>query len=140
MTLGSAKVCEMTGSKAGRARVLVADDMPANYELLEGILDISGLKTEWAASGSEALAKLRAHPYDLLLLDMHMPDMDGLEVVRRLRSDPAAHVPKIVVATADTWMAKSAEMTMIGADGVFTKPIDIPALLALVERLLGPDR
>ena len=139
MTLRSARVREMSGSTPGRARVLVADDMPANYELLEGILDLSGLKTEWASSGSDALAKLRAHAYDLLLLDMHMPDMDGIEVVRRLRSDPAAHVPKIVVATADTWMAKSAEMTMIGADGVFTKPIDIAALLELVERLLGAE-
>ena len=140
MSVPSATVVEMTEGTPGPARVLVADDMPANYELLEGILDLSGLKTEWAATGSDALAKLRARPYDLLVLDMHMPDMDGLEVVRRLRSDPAAHVPKIVVATADTWMATSAEMMMVGADGVFTKPIDIPALLALVETLMGPTR
>lgn len=124
---------------AATARVLVADDMPANFELLEAILEMNGFEAEWARTGTEALAKLRAHSYELLLLDMHMPDLGGLEVVRRLRSDPAAHVPKIVVATADTFMASSAEVLMIGADGIFTKPIDVPALVALVESLLGTE-
>ena len=117
-------------------RVLVADDMPANFELMEAVLAISGLSCEWAATGGEALEKLRAQNYELLLLDMHMPDLDGAEVVRRLRSDPAAHIPRIVVATADTWAASSAEVLMIGADAIVTKPIDIPHLVELVESLV----
>jgi len=127
---------EESGTGGRPFRILVADDMAANFELLEGVLAMRGLTPEWAASGAVALNMLRSANYDLLLLDLHMPDMDGTEVIRRLRSDPGAHIPKIVVATADTWMASSAEMLMVGADGVFTKPLDIRALTAFVDTLL----
>lgn len=146
MAVVDAKVDSLKGAEsrarfqAPGARVLVADDMAANFELLQAILEMSGLNCDWAATGGEALAMLRRTNYDLLLLDMHMPDLDGPEVVRRLRSDPGAHVPRIVVATADTWMATSAEVMMIGADGIFTKPIDIAGLVTLIESLLRAGR
>src|SRR4029079_12897004 len=72
-----------------RGRVLVADDLPQNVRLLEAILCPLGYSVATASSGAEALAKIAASPPDIVLLDVVMPDIDGYEVCRRLRADPA---------------------------------------------------
>ena len=80
--------------------VLVADDLPQNVRLLDAILSPLGYSVITASSGGEALAKIAASPPDLVLLDIVMPDIDGYEVCRRLRADPATSFLPVVMITA----------------------------------------
>src|SRR6266851_5465671 len=70
------------------AEILVAEDNPLNFELVRDLLDARGHTVEWARDGEEALAKASSGKFDLLLLDLHMPRLDGLQVVRMLRATP----------------------------------------------------
>ena len=70
-------------------KILIVDDTPVNLKLLCGILEPLGYALESAASGADALAKINSQPPDLVLLDVMMPGMDGYEVCRRVRADPA---------------------------------------------------
>jgi signal transduction histidine kinase/CheY-like chemotaxis protein/HAMP domain-containing protein len=81
-------------------RVLVVDDDPAAVELLTGLLRPLGLTVLTARGGADAIARARAHPPDLVLLDLMMPEVSGFDVVEALRADPQTHSVKIVVVTA----------------------------------------
>jgi two-component system cell cycle response regulator len=81
------------------ARILVVDDVPANLRLLEARLSAEYFDVATAANGAEALAICERHECDLVLLDVMMPDMDGFEVCRRLKSNPLTHhIPVVMVA------------------------------------------
>src|SRR5271169_4275941 len=82
------------------ARVLVVDDVPANVKLLEARLSAEYFDVITAMSGAEALAICEKAECDLVLLDVMMPDMDGFEVCRRLKSSPATHHIPVVMVTA----------------------------------------
>jgi serine phosphatase RsbU (regulator of sigma subunit) len=84
------------------ARVLVVDDTPVNRDTLSRHVQREGYLVDSAEHGREALEKLRAEPFDLVLLDVHMPEMDGLRVLETLRNDAElAHIPVIVVSAVD---------------------------------------
>jgi CheY-like chemotaxis protein len=82
------------------ARILVVDDVPANLRLLEARLSAEYFDVVTAASGAEALALCERDECDLVLLDVMMPDMDGFEVCRRLKVNPATHHIPVVMVTA----------------------------------------
>ena len=82
------------------ARILVVDDVPANLRLLEARLTAEYFDVVSAASGAEALSICERAECDLVLLDVMMPDMDGFEVCRRLKSNPATHHIPVVIVTA----------------------------------------
>ena len=82
------------------ARVLVVDDVPANVKLLEARLSAEYFDVVTATNGPEALAVCRAAACDIVLLDVMMPQMDGFEVCRRLKADPATHHIPVVMVTA----------------------------------------
>jgi sigma-B regulation protein RsbU (phosphoserine phosphatase) len=84
------------------ARVLVVDDTPVNRDTLSRHVQREGYLVDSAEHGREALEKLRAEPFDLVLLDVHMPEMDGLRVLETLRNDAElAHIPVIMVSAVD---------------------------------------
>ena len=82
------------------ARVLVVDDVPANVKLLEARLSAEYFDVVTAMSGAEALAICERAECDIVLLDVMMPDMDGFEVCRRLKAEPATHHIPVVMVTA----------------------------------------
>ena len=82
------------------ARVLVVDDIPANVKLLEARLSAEYFDVVTAMSGAEALAICERAECDIVLLDVMMPDMDGFEVCRRLKTNPATHHIPVVMVTA----------------------------------------
>jgi two-component system, cell cycle response regulator len=82
------------------ARILVVDDVPANVKLLEARLSAEYFDVLTASSGSEALQICQRAECDIILLDVMMPDMDGFEVCRRLKSNPATHFIPVVMITA----------------------------------------
>lgn len=121
--------------KIPSARVLVVDDGPENRELLSLVLTENGLWVDEAENGQVALDKLAAGSYDLVLMDMQMPVMDGFGATRELRRR-GLQVP-VVALTANAMKGFEEEVLQAGCTAYLTKPVDIDALLQQVAQLLG---
>jgi two-component system cell cycle response regulator len=117
------------------ARVLVVDDVPANVRLLEARLSAEYFDVVTATSGQEALAICERAECDLVLLDVMMPDMDGFEVCRRLKSNAATHHIPVVMVTALDQPSDRVRGLEAGADDFLTKPIPEMALIPRVRSL-----
>jgi class 3 adenylate cyclase/CheY-like chemotaxis protein len=117
------------------ATILVVDDVPANIRLLEAVLSGHGYNVVAASSGREALDQVAASPPDLVLLDLMMPGMDGHEVCRRLRGEPATEYLPILMVTASGDRDKVNALEL-GVDDFIAKPFDNAELLARVRSLL----
>ena len=122
------------------AAILVVDDAPMGRELLSGLLEQGGFAVRTASSGREALDMAAANAPDLVLLDVMMPGMDGYEVCRRMRRDPAlAQVPVIMVTALDDRESRLKGIEA-GADDFLTKPFDEAELSARVRTITRLDR
>lgn len=118
------------------ARVLVVDDILPNVKLLEAKLSSEYYDVLTATSGEEALVKIQNDSPDIILLDVMMPGMDGFEVCRRIKSNPAvAHIP-VVMVTALTDSADKVRGLQAGADDFLSKPVNDTALMARVRSLV----
>ena len=117
------------------ARILVVDDVPANVKLLEARLSAEYFDVLTASNGAEALEVCARAECDIILLDVMMPDMDGFEVCRRLKTSSATHHIPIVMVTALDQPSDKVRGLEAGADDFLTKPISELALLARVRSL-----
>jgi two-component system cell cycle response regulator len=117
------------------ARVLVVDDVPANVKLLEARLSAEYFDVTTAYSGSEALAVCERAECDIVLLDVMMPDMDGFEVCRKLKSNPVTHHIPVVMVTALDQPTDRVRGLEAGADDFLTKPVTDVALVSRVRSL-----
>ena len=117
------------------ARILVVDDVPANVKLLEARLSAEYFDVVTAMSGREGLAICERAECDVVLLDVMMPDMDGFEVCRRLKSNPKTHHIPVVMVTALDQPSDKVRGLDAGADDFLTKPIAELALIARVRSL-----
>ena len=122
------------------SRVLIVEDEPDIRELVVHHLKREGYQVAAAASGEEALRQVREAPPDLVLLDLMMPAMDGLEVCRRLRQDPATAALPIVMLTAKGDEVDRVLGLEIGADDYVVKPFSPKELLARVRAVLRRSR
>lgn len=116
-----------------KSRVLVAEDNPLNYELVRDLLDARGHEVEWARDGEEALQLARTGRFEVLLLDLHMPKLDGLEVVRAVRAHPPPRPLKVIALTADAMVGVREDLFAAGVDGYLSKPLELAALLSEME-------
>jgi len=117
-------------------RILVVDDHEDNIELLRARLLARGYQVEAAWDGEEALACVHAAPPDLILLDVMMPKIDGIEVARRIKRDPTLPFIPIIMQTALETTEDKVEGLDAGADDYITKPINFAELEARVKSLL----
>ena len=121
-------------------RVLQADDDPVNQQINQLLLEAVGLKVETVTDGAAAVERAAASDYDLILMDMQMPVMDGLEAARRIRAQPGARPVPIVAVTANAFEADRTRCLEAGMNDVLTKPVSPRQLYALALRWLEEDR
>jgi adenylate cyclase len=117
-------------------RILAVDDVPTNLEILQVRLEAQGYEVVTAADGEEALARVRELEPDLVLLDIMMPKLDGIEVCRRLKSDPSFPFTPIIMITALSDAKDVVAGLEAGGDDYLAKPVDQQALLARVRSML----
>ncbi len=120
------------------ARILLADDHPTNQKLGRMILKRLGYSADIAASGVEVLQALERQPYDLILMDIEMPEMDGVEATRRiLATYPAATRPKIIAVTANAMAGDRERFIAAGMSEYVSKPIRVEALVQAIRAVLA---
>jgi len=116
-------------------RILLVEDNATNQKLARLLLERMGYRTDIAANGIEAIDALQRQPYDVVLMDMQMPEMDGLEATRRIRSDfPAAQQPRIIAMTANALHGDRERCLQAGMDDYLSKPIRVAELWAALQR------
>ncbi|MGE0640054.1 MAG: response regulator transcription factor [Thermoanaerobaculia bacterium] len=118
-------------------RILIVDDEPNIVLSLEFLLGKAGYEVVVARDGESALAAAASSQPALVVLDLMLPDIDGYEVCRRLRQDPATAAVRIVVLTARGRDAERVRGLEEGADAYVTKPFSTRELIATVNELLG---
>ncbi len=118
------------------ASILVVDDQPINVQLLKRKLERAGLGVITATNGLEALEQVKEHKPDLILLDLMMPDMDGIEVCQRLQERSDTRSIPVIFVTARTTKESKLEGLAVGAVDYITKPIDLDETVARVQTQL----
>jgi PAS domain S-box-containing protein len=115
-------------------RVLVVDDNPQIAQLVQDILEDAGYEVLIANDGSEGLAIAHREALDLILMDLQMPGLNGVEVTRRLKTDPATRAIPIIALTAQAMPEEREQALAAGLDDYLTKPIELRVLVDAVER------
>lgn len=119
------------------AKILIVEDYPVTQRVLSLTLKNSGHDVHIANHGVEALAQLNREPVDLALVDIAMPEMDGLELLRQLRNDERYNALPVIMLTASGQDEDRATAINIGADGFLTKPTSSRELLETIQRFIG---
>ncbi len=117
-------------------KIVVIDDQPINVQLLKRKLEREGMRIVPAYNGREGLEKIRQEMPDLVLLDVMMPDMDGIELCQKLQLDEATRAIPVIFITARTTKESKLEGLAVGAVDYITKPIDLDETLARVQTQL----
>ena len=120
--------------------ILLVDDNPSNLEMLSTYLRIRGCVVRTARGGGEAIALVREQRPDLILMDVQMPDMDGLETTRRLRADPALRFTPIVALTALAMPGDREQCLDAGMDDYLSKPLGLKELHATILQWIHRTR
>ena len=119
-------------------RILLVEDNEMNRDMLSRRLVRKGFTVDMAVDGKAGVAQARAGGYDLILMDMSLPEIDGWEATRRLKSDPETkHIP-IIALTAHAMASDREKSLEAGCDEYDTKPVELPGLLSKIEALLEP--
>lgn len=123
--------------KNGGARILVADDDPPSLELVTYFLESHGYQVSGATDGNRALEMGTSGDFDLVILDIHMPMYDGVEVLQFLRRRHVLHPIKVIAVTGDLSDEVRKSLEARGIDSFLPKPVDLATLRHEVERLLA---
>ena len=118
-------------------RALVVDDNPINVDLAAFVLRAQGFEVDCAGSADEAVARTRSFAPDVILMDIQMPDVDGLEAVHRLRADPATRDVVVIAFTAYAMKGDEQKLRAAGCDGYIAKPIDVASFGETVLGFIG---
>ncbi|HSM79347.1 MAG TPA: response regulator [Bryobacteraceae bacterium] len=119
-----------------RKRVLVADDKESSRELVRTVLASQGYEVTEAADGRQALESIERERPDLVLLDLHMPELDGYTVVSRIRADPRLAGIPVVALTASAMSGDRERALEAGFSAYIAKPVSLSFLKAEVMRLI----
>lgn len=129
-------VPDAPASHLAQGTLLVVDDNPQNREVLSRRLERQGYRVVTAEGGREALSLLRSRSFDLLLLDVLMPEVDGLQVLRELKADPFLNELPVLVLSANDELADAVTCLRLGADDYLAKPVNPVILQARIRACL----
>ena len=118
-------------------RILLVEDNEMNRDMLSRRLERKGYDVELAVDGRQGVDKAKTLEYDLVLMDMSLPEIDGWEATRELRADPATKELPIIALTAHAMSGDRERALDAGCDDYDTKPIELSRLLGKMEALLG---
>jgi len=119
------------------ARVLIVDDNPTNLKLVAYLVRSHGYDVDTAGDATAALVALEAHRPAVILMDLQLPGIDGLELTRRLKADPATRGIKVIAVTAYAMKGDEEKAIEAGCDDYVTKPVDTRGLPALIAKYVG---
>lgn len=120
--------------------VLFVEDDPMNRRVVKDMLDVAGATMTEAENAEHGLALIDAHDFDMVLMDLRMPGMDGIEAIRHIRARPDAKAKlPVIVVTADTAVDLRERCISVGADEVLFKPVAMDSLFDAIGRLLARD-
>jgi CheY-like chemotaxis protein len=120
-----------------RERILIVDDNPQNLKLAKVILVAEGYDVKTAIDAEEALSVLRSFAPRLILMDLQLPPMDGLELTRLIKADPARSGTIVIALTSSAMKGDDGKAFAAGCDGYISKPFDTDALSRLVAEHLA---
>jgi two-component system cell cycle response regulator DivK len=116
--------------------ILIIEDNPRNLKLVRDLLEYAGYHTLEATTAEDGLALARAHRPDLVLMDVQLPGMDGVQALARLRADPATNGIPVVAVTAFAMKDDRARFVAAGFDGYLEKPISVREFPGQVAEML----
>ncbi|MBN2886598.1 MAG: PAS domain S-box protein [Chromatiaceae bacterium] len=131
--------CDTPADRRARftgARLLVAEDHPVNQRIIGDMLRLLGLQARMAANGREAIEQLEREPFDAVLMDVQMPELDGLAATRLIRDNPRWRDLPIIALTAGVTSHERERITASGMDGLISKPVTIDSLAATLAEWL----
>ena len=120
--------------------ILVVDDNPSNLKLFTFLLAVPGYEVRTAASAAQALAELDRTMPDLIIMDLQLPDVDGLTLTRQLKADPKMKGVPIVAVTASAMKGDEEKARAAGVDGYMSKPVEKRAFRAMVAGYVGGEK
>jgi CheY-like chemotaxis protein len=120
-----------------REAILVVDDNPQNLKLARVLLSVEGFEVQTATDAEEALYILESFWPRLILMDLQLPGMDGLELTRRLKADPRRRDIVILALTASAMKGDEEKAVRAGCDGYIAKPLDTESLPRVIARYLA---
>ena len=115
-------------------RILVVEDNELNMKLLRDVLFATGYRTLEATTGEEAVEQAVAHTPDLVLMDIQLPDIDGVQALHRLRSDERTAAIPVLAVTAQAMQGDRQEFLAAGFDGYVSKPVNVRELIGTVRQ------
>ena len=122
-------------------RILLAEDNPVNQKVAKYILGRLGYQSDLAATGIQVLEALECQPYDVILMDVQMPEMDGVEATRKIRQNlPPDRQPYIIALTAQALTGHREEYLSAGMDDYISKPVRLEQLMATLEKAALSDK
>ncbi len=121
-------------------QVLAVDDNDTNLQVMKNLCEVLGLSCDLARDGWEAVERVRATPYDLVLMDICMPIMDGVAATKAIRAlDGKAGRTPVVAVTANADRAEAELYLAAGVNSVVAKPVNIPDLMRAIQLALDPE-
>lgn len=120
-----------------RPTVLVVEDNPLNMKLATDLLQLNGFPVLQATDGETAVQLAKTHQPALVLLDLHLPGMDGVAVFQQLKAQPEGQSMKIVALTASAMKEEEARIRSLGFDEFIAKPLDTRQFIPTIRKVLG---
>ena len=117
--------------------ILIVEDNEKNMKLVRDILQFKGYRTIEASTGNEGLALARQHQPDLILMDIQLPDINGIEALGIIRADASLARTPVVAVSASVMPDEQQKIVASGFDAYVTKPIDLKSFVATVEKFAG---
>ncbi|MSO85732.1 MAG: response regulator [Rhodospirillales bacterium] len=117
--------------------VMIVEDNELNMKLFNDLLQSQGYNTVWSADGKDVLKLARQHRPDLILMDVQLPGVSGVELTRALKADAELKIIPIIAVTAFAMKGDEEKIREGGCDGYLSKPISIPVFLETVAKFIG---